>query len=160
MKSLVMFLNVMNVVSIMSGISALIFSAVTFTNTEVMKKDVNKHHQELSIIPTLTKQNNVTRAELGASLKRLDKDVGKLFDDLGKAYERQQKYKAEFKKAMAVKFNKTKFKILKTYEKINHNTEYIEGVYKNLDERLTSVERRVMYIQKFLEDHTKKNGTY
>ena len=127
MKSLVMFLNVMIVVSIMSGISALIFSAVTFTNTEIvdqkmqmMKKDVNKHHQELGIIPKLTAsgkalshQNDVMKM----SLKRLDKDVQKLFNDLGKAYEREQKNKAEFQKAMAVKLNKTEFKIMKTYQK-------------------------------------------
>ena len=185
MKSLVMFLNVMNVVSIMSGISALILSAVTFTNTGVLraelgaaKKDMNKHHQ---VIPTLSASNNMTRASLenlaytaNISLKRLDKDVGKLFNDLGKSFERQKKHKAEFQKLMVPRMSETEFRHMKTYRKINHNhekiksnSERIEVVYGSLNERLGSVERSVKYIkgkieylEKILNNHTKnKTGT-
>ena len=162
MKSLNIFGHVINVVSIMSGISALVFSAVTYTNTQVMKKDVSRHHQSLEIIPTLSHQNNVTKV----SLKRIDKDVQKLFNDLDKAYEREQKQKAEFQRVMALRVNKTDFEIMKTYQKIQYNANMIEAYYKNLNARLIVVERgfkylkkKVKYLQMLLNNHGKNVTT-
>ena len=163
MKSLNIFGNVMSAVSIMSGISALIFSAVTFTNTEVMKKDVSKHHNELGMIDVHTSKLMSYKTESIKSLKRLDRDIQTLFNDLGNAYKREERYT----EAMALKFNKTRIKIMKTYEKIRYNTEMIESTYKYLNSRLIAVEgavgknrKKIEYIQKFLEDHTRnKTGT-
>ena len=75
----------------------------------------------------------------------------KIFNDLGKAYEREQKHKVEFQRAMAVKFNKTDLKLMKTYEKIQYNAEMIEAYYKNLNVRLIVVEKGVKYVKKKIE---------
>ena len=154
MKSLNIFGHVINVVSIMSGISALVLSAVTFTSTQVMRTDVSKHHRELGIIPTLSHLNNVTRAGLDAakvSLKRIDRDVQKLFNDLGRAYEREQKQKVEFQRVISLKLNTTEFEIMKTYKKIKYNADMIEAYYKNLDTRLIVVEKGAEYMKKKIE---------
>ena len=169
--------EVMSLMGMLLGVSSLIFSGVTWKMTEAEGRhrhdmghtqhiSQNHTHKDISM---LIHQNSITRAELAAgkmALKRVDKDVGALFEDLGKAYQRGKMHPKELEKSMTASVKKSSSQTLsspkKTYEKINDNTEYIEGVYKNLNRRLTVAReiadrnsRKIKYIQKFLEDHTK-----
>ena len=127
--------SVMNVVAIMSGISSLIFSGITWTNTEVVKKDIKRHHNDLVSIPDL----KIYRNESKNFLKRLDKDVDILFNDLGKANDRTRVSTEMILKSIGKNRNRTKNEIKNTNEKIKSNSEMIEMYYKNLDSRIIAI---------------------
>ena len=146
--------DILGGVSMMTGLSSLIFSGITWQNTEVAKKDIRKHHDALRVIPDLKSFTNDSLR----TLKRLDKDIGILFADLGKYNERTKATKIMMLKSR----NKTKKEIRKTHEKIKFNSETIENYYKNLNSRLVAVEsgvkknkQRIENTNKFLEAHGK-----
>ena len=76
--------DVMNVVAIMSGISSLVFSGITWMNTEVAKKDIARHHNILENrmpnISDLRHYRNVSEN----SFRSLDRDIEKIFLELEK----------------------------------------------------------------------------
>ena len=167
--------EVMSLIGLVTGISSLIFSGVTWKMAETgccHSHDINntQHahknhtHKEMIFIPMLVHQNGITKV----ALKRLDKDVGALFEDLGKAYAREKMNPKELQKSMTADENRIKSetwtksgtKRKKTYEKINDNTKYIEVVYKDLNSRVIAVrkiaDRNTKEIEKtrmFLKNH-------
>ena len=78
--------DAMSVIAIMSGISNLIFSVVTWKNTEIVKRETKRYHNDLKKIIELTQYKNESKK----FLKRLDKDIGILFNDLGRGNERSE----------------------------------------------------------------------
>ena len=122
--------DVVNVIALMSGISSLIFSGVTWTNLENTKTEIGKHHNELkNNVPSIS---DITRYKNSSEifLKRLDRDIDILFRDLGKLNERSN---VKTKNLRLTLENGT----MDTNEKIRKNTENLEMSYKNLNQRLS-----------------------
>ena len=74
--------DAMNVIAVMSGISSLIFSGVTWMNTEIVKRETERHHNVLE-----NRMHNISdlssfKVSSKIFLKRLDKDIDILFSDL------------------------------------------------------------------------------
>ena len=95
-------------------------------------------------------------------MKRLDKDIETLFDDLGTTYKRQKPHTELLQSPMAVNTNKTETGFKKTYEKIKDIEVMVENYYRNLNSRVIAVRgiadkntRRIVNAQRFLEDHGK-----
>ena len=154
--------HVINVVSIMSGISALILSSITWTNTRDMGHGhghKNHTHSEMSVLNSSIIDLAHQKIIAENNIKRLDTDIQTLFDDLGESNKRQ-KLSAD---ALRSSVNRTMTENnRKTYEKINDIQEMTEKSYDSLDQRANEMNKKVIknsrdirVVKTWLSKHTK-----
>ena len=108
-------------------------------NTEIVKRETEKHHNVLENISELKHYKNESRN----FLKRLDKDIDILFTDLGKANERSKANTGILLLSLRKNSNETENEIKNTNEKIRDNMLMIENYYKNLNSRIIAARKIV-----------------